>query len=313
MHRMHCRAAVRDLRLIAAAGEFRPLARHRRRRTRQLSVEAALGATNRCRTARETAVAFRTCENRFNVAARIPIDHFAARRVGPKSLSTDPLRSDEEMRALFAERARPILERHRRQSCASVFLLRKRYSEPLFGKVRVWDLIDRLSGCVDPTDQRLFGASQHVHVGQMLDAMEADGIATREWVLVALIHDLGKVLLLTEEDPANIVCTNGPIGQNDPGAGLDNCLIQWNHDEFAYERFKDLIPDELAWLVRYHSLEVAEARHLMDDRDLERTGRLLEPFAHYDHATKTPFGLPAAPLERYRDIIEEAFPDPIRF
>jgi predicted HD phosphohydrolase len=227
--------------------------------------------------------------------------------------STDPLRSEEETRSLFAQRAGPILERHRRQSRESVLLLRKRYSEPVFGKVRVWDLVERLGGCVDPTDQRLFGASQQLHVRQMLDAMETDGFATPEWVLVALIHDLGKVLLLTDEDPANVVCMNGPIGEHDAGAGLDNCLIQWNHDEFAYERFKDLIPDELAWLIRYHSLEIGRARHLMDDRDRERTARLLEPFAHYDHATKTPFGLPGTPLERYRDIVEEAFPDPIRF
>jgi hypothetical protein len=228
-------------------------------------------------------------------------------------LSTDLLQTEGEWRASFAANVNPIVERHRQQTASTIAGLRKRYVEPLFGEVRVWDLVERLGSCVDPTDERLYCASQQMHVRQMLEEMEADRFATPEMILVALIHDLGKLLLLTDEDPANIVCMNTAVGDHPDGAGLDNCLIQWNHDEFAYERLKDLIPDELAWLIRYHSIELGDARRLMNASDLERCERLLEPFAHYDHATKTPFHLPAVPLSRYRDVIEEAFPDPIRF
>jgi len=223
------------------------------------------------------------------------------------------LHSEAEWRASFSTHVSPILERHRRQTAETIAALRDRYAQPLFGYVRVWDLVERLAGCVDPTDQRLYCASQQMHVRQILEEMEADGVATPEMILVALIHDLGKLLLLTDEDPANVVCMNTAVGEHRDGAGLDNCLIQWNHDEFAYERFKDVVPDELAWLIRYHSLELHGVRRLMDDSDLERCERLLEPFAHYDHATKTPFHLPVVPISRYRDVIEEAFPDPIRF
>jgi hypothetical protein len=232
---------------------------------------------------------------------------------GGDRLSTELLRTEAEWRASFAGGAGPILERHRQQTAESIAGLRKKYAEPLFGHVRVWELVERLGSCVDPTDERLYCASQQMHVRQMLEEMEADGFATPEMILVALIHDLGKLLLLTEEDPANIVCMNSAVGVHEDGTGLDNSLIQWNHDEFAYERFKDLIPDELAWLIRYHSIELPETRQVMDARDKERCRRLLEPFAHYDHATKTPFHLPGVPLSRYRDVIEEAFPDPIRF
>ncbi|MDP9072908.1 MAG: inositol oxygenase [Actinomycetota bacterium] len=217
-----------------------------------------------------------------------------------------------DARAEFAAQAHPILERHRRQQLTSVVALRSRYAQPVFGTVRVWDLIQRLGSCVDPTDQGLYCTSQLMHVRQVIAAMELDGIGP-EMILVALIHDLGKVLLLTDEDPANIVCMNHPIGLNQDGIGLDNCLIQWNHDEFAYERLKDSISEDLAWLIRYHSLELPAARRLMNDSDRERTARLLEPFARYDQGTKSPFRLPPTPLARYRDIIEEAFPDPIRF
>jgi len=231
----------------------------------------------------------------------------------PLALRMDPLRSDDEARALFAGRARSIVDRHGQQNREAVTALRARYAKPLFGKVRVWQIIEWLGQCVDPTDQRLFGASQQVHILQVLEAMEADGVATPEMVLVALVHDLGKVLLLTDEDPANVVCMNSAIGDHPDGLGLDNCLIQWNHDEFAYQRLEGRIPDELAWLVRYHSLELSVATHLMDARDLELAERLLVPFAHYDHATKTPFNLPSGPISRYREVIEDTFPRRIPF
>jgi hypothetical protein len=228
-------------------------------------------------------------------------------------LSTELLRTPDQERADYAVGAQAIIERHRRQNREDIELLRKRYEEPLIGKVRVWELIERLGGCVDPSDERLYCASQLMHVRQILDQMDADGTDTPEMVLVALVHDLGKLLLLTGEDPANVVCMNAAIGDDPEGAGLADALVQWNHDEFAFQRLDGLIPDDLAWLVRFHSLEVESARPLMDATDLDRVDRLLRPFAHYDHATKSPFHLPSTPLSTYRDVIEEAFPDPILF
>jgi hypothetical protein len=232
---------------------------------------------------------------------------------GSVNTSTDLIRSDDEARAEFAQMAAPVLERHRRQSAETVAELRRRYAKPVFGKVRVWDLIMRLGACVDPTDQRLFCASQLVHVSQILDEMERDDVASPEMVLVALVHDLGKLLLLTGEDPANVVCMNEAVGDGADGAGLDQSLLQWNHDEFAYQRLVGHIPDDLAWLVRYHSIEIPATRRLMDAGDLERTARLLEPFAHYDHGTKSPYYLPPQPLDRYRSVVEAAFPRRLTF
>jgi hypothetical protein len=251
-------------------------------------------------------------------AARRSTDPVQAGRLefpgaAPDRLSTDLLRGEAEYRTWFAGNVAPIRERHSSQSQELISGLRRRYSAPIFGRVRVWTLIERLGACVDPTDERLYCASQLVHVRQMLDEMERDGVASEAAVLVTLLHDLGKLLLLTGEDPANVVCMNTLVGDPPEGVGLENCLVQWNHDEFAYERLKGLIDDDLAWLIRYHSLEIGTARGVMDDRDVERTSRLLVPFAHYDHATKSPFHLPATPLEKYRDVIEEAFPKPILF
>lgn len=215
----------------------------------------------------------------------------------------------------FRAQARPILQRHARQTADDVAGLRRKYAEPVFGRRRVWDLFEGLPGCVDPTDERLFCASQHIHVLQMLDVMAADGVYEREpdLLLATLIHDLGKLLLLTDEDPANVVCMNRPIGPHEDGVGLDQVTFQWNHDEFAYSRFRDLVPDHVAWLIRYHSVHPAEVRHLMDARDLEYTDRYLLPFFHYDHQFKDPHHLPRLDLAAHRELIEATFPEPIDF
>ena len=71
--------------------------------------------------------------------------------------------------AAFRERSKAIERRHRAQTLFHVDALRARYREPVFGRVRVWDLVERLAQCVDPTDCRLFCTNQQIHVLQILE------------------------------------------------------------------------------------------------------------------------------------------------
>jgi predicted HD phosphohydrolase len=183
----------------------------------------------------------------------------------------------------------------------------------VFGTVRVWDLVERLASCIDPSDCALFCASQLTHVLQILDAMDRDGLDDPELLLAVFVHDLGKLLLVAGEDPANVVSANSPIGDPAPGIGLDHCTFQWNHDEFGWSRLRDHVPDGVAWLVRYHSMDAEAVAHLMDARDLEYRARYFDVFTRYDHGTKTPFHLPTVELDSYRAIVEDAFPEPIPF
>jgi hypothetical protein len=222
-----------------------------------------------------------------------------------------PIPAAQALAADFAVRARAIEAGHRAQSIATVTALRAKYQAPVLGRVPVWSAIEMLAQCIDPTDQRLFGASQLLHVLQILDAMEREGAATEEFVLVALLHDLGKILLLTDEAPENVVCFNEPIGPHAPGIGLDRCVLQWNHDEFAWMRLKDHVPDAVGWLVRYHSIVVAECEPYMDARDRDYAQRYLRPFARYDHGTKSPHYVPSRRIQDYRSLIERIFPQPV--
>jgi uncharacterized protein YciI len=206
-----------------------------------------------------------------------------------------------------------IERRHDAQTPEQIKELRERYADPVYGEVSVWSMVEKLAQCIDPSDCRLFGVSQQVHVLQMIEAMDADGVLTDELLLVALIHDLGKVLLLTDEDPANVVAMNRPVGEHEDGIGLDRATLQWNHDELAWSRLHDLVPDHIGWLIRYHSIDLDSCAALMDDRDRDYHERYLRPFSHYDHDLKSPFALPSTTIAVYRDVIEDAFPQPIRF
>jgi predicted HD phosphohydrolase len=213
----------------------------------------------------------------------------------------------------YLANVRAIRARHRAQTQADVERLTRKYSEPVFGEMRAWDLVEMLARCIDPSDLRLGLASQEVHVLQMLDAMTHDGVSSPDLVLAALLHDVGKVLLLTGEDPANVVCAISPIGEFAEGCGLDHCVLQWNHDEFGYTRFKDHVPEHVAWLVRYHGIDMDSCAPLMDERDRAYHEQYLTTFRHYDQGTKSPYTIPASSLADYRDVIEDAFPSPIIF
>jgi hypothetical protein len=214
--------------------------------------------------------------------------------------------------AEFAREAEAISERHWAQTRETIAALKRKYEHAALGHARVWDLVERLALCVDPTDGELCATSQLVHVQQIVAGMERDGVADPDMFLAAITHDLGKVLLLAGEAPENVVGMNAPVGQHAPGAGLDTVLFQWNHDEFIYSRLKDHVPDHVAWLLRYHSIEIARATELMDGRDRAYLERYLRPFRRYDQGTKSVCSLPPRTiLDKYRDLIERTFPSPI--
>ena len=210
--------------------------------------------------------------------------------------------------------AEVIMARHEAQTTETVDALRRKYETPVFGEVRVWELVEMLAQCIDPSDGRLFCASQQVHVLQMLDAMERDGVDDDELLLATLIHDCGKVLLLTDEDPANIV-------------------VHEHADRLVRARRRPRQRDVPVEPRRVRLLRVSSStspttsrgssgttasssrtcEHLMDERDRDYYERFLKRFFPYDHETKTPFVLPRRRIDDYRDIVEEAFPKPIRF
>jgi predicted HD phosphohydrolase len=216
----------------------------------------------------------------------------------------------------FSSDASAILRRHDSQSLDDVFELGATYASPVLGEIRIFDLFPILARCIDPTDRRLGSTSQLTHTLQVVEGMQSDGVSDRDLLIAALVHDLGKTLLtLTSEDPANVVGLNRPIGDNAEGVGFDNCVFQWNHDEFAYQRFRDHVSEPVAWLVRYHSarLDLPEVQRLMDDRDRLFFERYYTTFRHYDFDSKSTLTVPRTQIEEYAELLDDVFPQPIPF
>jgi hypothetical protein len=213
----------------------------------------------------------------------------------------------------FFKHSHSIIEKHYQQSTATVAALKAKYENPVFGQAHVWDLIEKLSLCVDETDASLYCTSQLVHVQQVLEGMERDGIQDHDLILAALIHDVGKVMLLSGELPENVVGITGRISEAPHGAGLDHLVFQFGHGEMIYSRFKDHVPEHLAWLLRYHGTDMADLEPFLDDKDRQYRDRYLVPFHKYDTVTKSYNHLPKIQLAKYRDVIESAFPHPILF
>ncbi|HTI50924.1 MAG TPA: inositol oxygenase family protein [Planctomycetaceae bacterium] len=213
----------------------------------------------------------------------------------------------------FHDEARRVYEEHRRQTVESVAALKRKYEQPVFGRMRVWDLIEKLGQCVDVTDYSLCGASQWLHVCQALAAMEQHGVTDPDLFLIALIHDLGKVFLLAGEVPENVCCTSGRLGEGPPGMGLDQVVYQFGHGELIYSRVKDLVPEHVAWTVRYHNIDLNDAEPFMNDRDREYAGKYLDVFRTFDRNFKSIHWIPQIAVSKYRDMVQHYFPKPILF
>jgi hypothetical protein len=213
----------------------------------------------------------------------------------------------------FLQEARAICERHRQQTTETVRGLKAKYEKPIYGKMRVWDLVEKLSLCIDQTDTSMYCTSQFVHVQQVLEAMERQQVSDPDLFVAALVHDIGKVLLLTGEVPENVLCSAGRLDEQGPECGLDKLIYQFGHAELIYSRIKDHVPDHLAWLVRYHNIDARDAEPFMDERDRGYATKYLKPFRGFDAGFKSAYHVPDVDLSKYREMVEHYFPRPILF
>jgi hypothetical protein len=233
-------------------------------------------------------------------------------RKTPKPVSRNS-RIDPPGSRKFKVRKQALLDRHHQQTREQVSRLKTKYEKPIFGHARVWDLIERLALCVDPTDDWLYCTSQFIHVQQMVAAMERDGITDPDLFLTAFTHDLGKVTLLTDELPENIVGQARPIGELEEGIGFDQVIYQFCHPEIIYLRLKDHVANHVAWLLRYHNISIAASTPYMNAQDRNYAKKYLETFQKYDTGFKSYTYAPDVDLKKYRELIEQTFPNPILF
>jgi inositol oxygenase len=209
-------------------------------------------------------------------------------------------------------------ENHRHQTYDFVRAKRAEFLALQRRHMSVFEALDYLNTLVDDSDPDI-ALDQLQHLLQTSEAIRADG--QEEWfVLVGLLHDLGKVLCLYGEPQWAVVGDTFPVGcgfsgrivyseffaENpdssdaryqtrlgvyEEGCGLDRVLLSWGHDEYLYHVLKAYLPAPALSMIRYHSFYAwhreGEYDWLCNEHDREMLG-WVRKFNPYDLYSKSP-------------------------
>ena len=228
---------------------------------------------------------------------------------------------------------------HRHQTLEFVLAKERQYLPRTRRTMGIWEAMEFLNTLVNDSDPDT-DLSQIEHLMQAAEAIRADG-HPRWFILVGLIHDLGKILCLFDEPQWAVVGDTFPVGCRysekvvfpeffqdnpdasvpeyqtecgvyEPGCGLDRVHMSWGHDEYLYHVVRDHLPDEALAMIRYHSFYAAHREgaytHLMNDDDRRRMEwvRAFNPYDLYSKGHKPPDVEKLRPY--YENLIAEFFP-----
>lgn len=235
-------------------------------------------------------------------------------------------------------------ENHRRQTYGFVSAKRAEFLQLSRRQMGVFDALDYLNTLVDDSDPDI-ELDQMQHLLQTSEAIRADG--HEDWfVLVGLVHDLGKVLCLFGEPQWAVVGDTFPVGcafsdrivyheffaenpdARDPryntklgvyteGCGLDNVHLSWGHDEYLFHVMKDFLPKPGLAMIRYHSFYAwhreGEYEYLCNDHDREMLPwvRKFNPYDLYSKCPQPPNWKELRPY--YADLIAKYLPAKLAF
>jgi inositol oxygenase len=249
----------------------------------------------------------------------------------------------------YAEPPRPTVREfyrinHSNQTYDFVQQKKKEYLSLTRRRMSTWHAMEYLDTLVDDSDPDT-DLSQMQHLLQTAEAIRADG--NPDWfVLVGLLHDLGKVLCLFGEPQWAVVGDTFPVGcaysdkvvyseffQHNPDyqnpkyrtrlgvyreeCGLDEVHMSWGHDEYMYHVVKHYLPEEALYMLRYHSFYAwhrdGAYGYLMNDKDRKMLEwvRRFNPYDLYSKSPDPPDRVALRPY--YEGLIAKYLPPELRF
>jgi inositol oxygenase len=226
------------------------------------------------------------------------------------------------------------------------FVMKKRSEFLSFTKkeMPIWKAFDFLNELVDDSDPDT-DLDQMQHLLQTSEAIRRDGHP--DWfVLVGLVHDMGKVLCLFGEPQWAVVGDTFPVGCRhsdkivypeffsanpdstnelyntklgiySQNCGLDNVTMSWGHDEYVYQMMKNHIPEPGLYMLRYHSFYSQHREnaydHLMSKHDHEmfKWVNLFNPYDLYSKNPTPPDWKVLRPY--YEDLVAKYLPATLKF
>ncbi|KAM7480510.1 hypothetical protein LguiA_028723 [Lonicera macranthoides] len=242
-------------------------------------------------------------------------------------------------------------ENHINQTVEFVKKRREEYVKRDKVEMSIWECCELLNSVVDESDPDL-DEPQIQHLLQTAEAIRQD-YPNEDWLhLTALIHDLGKVLLLPhfgslpqwavvgdtfpvgcafdesnvhykyfKENPDyNNPAYNSKLGIYSEGCGLNNVLMSFGHDDYMYLVAKDngsTLPSAALFIIRYHSFyalhKAGAYTYLMNDEDKENL-KWLHIFNKYDLYSKSKVLVDVEKVKPYYlSLIEKYFPKKLKW
>lgn len=150
-------------------------------------------------------------------------------------------------------------------------------------KYKMHDVLEMMKDFIDPSDPDLVGLPNYLHAFQAAEMARKMCPGDYQMQIVALIHDLGKVLFkfnfpvwsvvgdtyIVGCDPVNSIIfkeslagnedmAGGKFGIYKAGCGLNELLLAYGHDEYLYQvlvRNRQLhkLTERYMRIIRYHS------------------------------------------------------------
>lgn len=240
---------------------------------------------------------------------------------------------------------------HLNQTYDYVKKMRDEYAKLDKAVMSIWECCELLNDVVDDSDPDL-DEPQIQHLLQSAEAIRKD-YPDEDWLhLTALVHDLGKVLLLPsfgelpqwavvgdtfpvgcafddsivhskyfKENPDfNNPAYNRKFGVYSEGCGLDKVLMSWGHDDYMYLVAIEngtTLPSAGLFIIRYHSFYALHKsgayKELMNEEDEENL-KWLHIFNKYDLYSKSKVKVNAEEVKPYyMSLIEKYFPAKLKW
>ncbi|KAJ7973749.1 Inositol oxygenase [Quillaja saponaria] len=254
-----------------------------------------------------------------------------------------------------SERQKTVEEFYRLQQINQTYDFVKRMREE-YGKLNkiemsIWECCELVNEVVDDSDPDL-DEPQIEHLLQTAEAIRKD-YPNEDWLhLTALIHDLGKILLLPifgELPQWAVVGDTFPLGcafdesnvhhkyfKENPdyknpayntkngiyteGCGLNNVAMSWGHDDYMYlvaKKNGTTLPPAALFIIRYHSFyplhKAGAYTYLMNEEDVENL-KWLKIFNKYDLYSKSKVRIDVEKVKPYYQfLIDKYFPSKLRW
>ena len=229
---------------------------------------------------------------------------------------------------------------HEKQTLDYVMKKRLKYSKLNNTKMSIKEVLLKMDNFIDPSDPDL-DVPNSIHAYQTAERIRKKYPQDKEYQIIGLIHDLGKILFEFGEENWSVVGDTYVAGCEYPksivyydtlkgspdfnkytkngiyeiGCGLDNLYITFGHDEYLYQVLKEndnhKISQKYLDIIRYHSFYPwhtgGDYYQFMNEKDKTTLKNVLD-FNSFDlYSKEDPIEITEEVKEYYDKLLDEYF------